>query len=438
MRRLCRRHPWSLAVPLAGSLVAMSAPARAADADAPESPAPAGAAPVTPVPVTTSVGAYNLRGVRLHTDTAGWGVSFYGFAELDTIYDSTRSFADGEINNTLARPHTYAGDNPEVQFTVRNSRIGFDVRAPDVGSMRTTGNVEMDFFGSQASSTEGDLYTNSVIRLRHFYLKFQTPVVDILAGQYHDLYGWGGAGFYPNTVAFLPLLGEIYHRDPQFRVSKVFGGQAVSFEMAVAAVRPGQRDAALPDGQAGMLLKVNGFKGAAAPGASRPVSAPFAVGVSALGRRLSVTDFSATPGNEHTAYAGGVAGNIFLPIVPAHGPDHEDLSNALSLTLEGSMETGAADLYPGLTGGVSFPSLPNPQNYLPVPLYTPNIDPGLVTYDSFNTLHTINWSSAVANLHYHLPFGEGKRVWVSFTGAVIQSNNSVELTPVQGSAFVWN
>jgi hypothetical protein len=422
-------------MPFAGCLFAttLSArPAHAADADASPAPPPASA------PITPTVGTYNLRGVVLRSDPAGWGASLYGFAEIDSMYDTTRSFNEGEVNNTLARPHTYAGDNPRMQFTVRNSRFGFDVRAPDVGSLRTTANVEMDFFGTQAAADEGDLYTNAAIRVRHFYVKLQTPVVDFLAGQYHDLYGWGGAGFYPNTVAFLPLLGEIYHRDPQFRLSKAFGGQAATFEIAVAAVRPGQRDAALPDGQAGMMLKVNGFRGAAAPGASRPVSAPFAVGISALGRRFSVTDFSQTPGNDHVTYGGGVAGNIFLPIIPAHGPDKEDLGNALSMTLEGSMETGAADMYPGLTGGVLFPSLPNPQPLVPVPTYTPNVDPGLVTYDSSDTLHTINWSSAVANLHYHFPFGEGRRLWLSFTGAIIQSNNAVQLTPSTGQANVWN
>ncbi len=378
------------------------------------------------------------RGIPLRVEGGGWSVSLYGFAELDTMYDTTRSFSDGAGNNTLARPHTYAGDNPELQMSVRNSRFGFDMRAPDVGKVKTSGVLEMDFFGSQASSTEGDLFTNPTLRLRHFYLKIETPVVDVLAGQYHDLFAWGGAGFYPNSVSYLPLLGEVYHRNPQFRLSKVMGSDAVSVEVAVAAVRPAQRDSALPDGEAGIRLNINDFKGAATPGASRPISAPFGVGISAIGRRLSVTDFSAQPGNDHVVFGGGLAGNIFLPIIPAHGPDKEDLSNALSLTVEGSMGSGIADMYPGLTGGVLLPSLPNPQDVVPVPTYTPNVDPGLVTYDSYDVLHTINWSAAVANLHYHFPFGEGKRLWLSFTGSVIQSSNSVDLTPVQGKSLVWN
>ena len=55
-------------------------------------------------------------------------------------------------------------------------------------------------------------------------MKVETPAVDVLVGLYHDLFAWGGAGFYPTTIAFLPLLGEVYHRNPQLRLSKTFGG----------------------------------------------------------------------------------------------------------------------------------------------------------------------------------------------------------------------
>jgi hypothetical protein len=442
MRRISRRHPWSPAVPFTAFVVAAAAAvvprmSLAADATSSSSAAAAESSETSVVqPVAPAVS--KSRGIPLQVEAAGWGLSLYGFAEFDAMYDTTRSFSDSVGNNTLARPDTVAGDNPRVQFTVRNSRFGFDMHAPDAGKVKTSGVIEMDFFGTQASTSEGTLFDEPVLRLRHFYVKMETPILDFLAGQYHDLFGWGGAGFYPNSVAFLPLLGEIYHRNPQFRVSKVFGGNAVSVEVAIAAVRPGQRDSALPDGEAGIKLNVNDFRGAATPGASRPISAPFGVGISAIGRRLSVTDFSQTPGNDHVAYAGGIAGNIFLPIIPAHGPDKEDLSNALTLTVEGSMGSGINDLYPSLTGGVLFPSLPNPQGLVPVPLYTPNIDPGIATFDSSDVLHTINWSSAVAGLHYHFPIEDGRRLWLSVNGSIISSSNAKDLTPATGQSQVWN
>src|SRR5271166_3361429 len=288
MRGLSRWRRRLFAVSLATASVAIGPQVRAAGPEAPS--LDQSVAPPAPGPTTFSAEPpLRLRGIPITTGSSGWGLSLYGFAELDGIFDSTRSFTDGAVNNTLARPDTYAGDNPRVQGTVRNSRLGFDVRAPDFGDLKMAANVEMDFFGSQASAAEGDLYTNAVLRLRHFFVKVSNPVVDVLAGQYHDLYGWGGAGFYPNTIAFLPLLGEIYHRNPQLRLSKVLGGSAATLEIAVAAVRPAQRDSALPDGEAGILFKLHNFRGASVPGASRPQSAPFGVGVSAIGRRLSVT-----------------------------------------------------------------------------------------------------------------------------------------------------
>jgi hypothetical protein len=375
------------------------------------------------------------RGIRLGNGGSGWDVSLYGFAEVDGMYDTTQSFNESVTNNTLARPRTYAGDNPRLQFTIRNSRLGLDMHAPTYESIRTSGVVEMDFFGSQASTAENDLFTTPILRLRHFYVKVESPVVNVLIGQYHDLFAWGGAGFYPNTVAFLPVLGQIYHRNTQVRLSEAIDGRAVGLEVAVAAVRPVQRDSATPDLQAGIKLSINGWRGASTPGANRPTSAPFAIGLSGVERRLSVTDFSFTPGNQHKVTATGGAADIFVPVIPARG---DDLSNALSVTAEATTGTGISDLYPGLTGGVQFPTLPNPNNLLPVPVYTPNIDTGITTYDAFSQLHTISWKGVVINAHYHLPFGEGKRVWISGTYSFIQSSNDVELTPVQGRPFVWD
>jgi len=294
----------------------------------------------------------------------------------------------------------------------------------------------MDFFGEEPPALkQNESYTSGPLRMRHFYVKVETPIVDVLAGQYHDLFAWGGAGFYPNTVAFLPLLGQVYHRNPQLRISKSVQTDDVGFEIAAAVVRPVQRDAALPDMQGGVRLDLNGWRGASAPGASRPIAAPASVGLSGVVRRLSVTDFSSTPGNPQTASAWGFAANAFVPVVPA---DHDDLSNALSVTGEFTVGSGISDLYPGLTGGVGFPALPNPNNEQAPPIYTPNIDPGIATFDASNTLKTVAWRALVVGAHYHFPFSHGKTLWVSGTYSMVQSSNSLTLTPIQSRYFVWN
>ncbi len=372
----------------------------------------------------------------LSVEVNGWKASVYGFAELDFMQDSTQSYVEGSLNNTLARPNTVAGDNPRSQFTARNSRLGFIASAPEMGGIKATSVMEIDFFGSQpVESSQNDFYTNGPLRMRLFYLKLETPIVDVIAGQYHDLFAWGSFGFYPNTDAFLPLLGEVYHRNPQARLSKTLHAGAVDLQIAVAAVRPASRDSGYPDGQGGIRLAVLPWEGANTQGAGRPIVAPMALGISGIVRRLSVNDFSATPSNPQTATAWGVAGNLFLPIVPARG---QNMSNAISVTLEGTMGTGISDLYPGLTGGVGFPQLPNPNMNVAVPTYIPNIDPGIATFDGASLLQTVNWRTFVGNLQYHLPIADGKKVWVSGTYSIIRSTNVAQLVPEAGRPFAWD
>lgn len=407
-------------------------PAEKAEAKAVVAPVSAPA----PAPVVESAEVEEDKTSPLSFGTGGWTGTLYGFVELDIMSDSTQSYGESATGLTLARPNTPAGDNPRTQVTARNSRLGFKLQAPEWNRVKTSAVIEFDFFGEQSLATkQGEVYTAGPARMRHFYVKMETPIIDVLAGQYHDLFAWGGAGFYPNTVAFLAVPGEIYHRNAQLRLSKTLKSGAVDFEVAAAVVRPAQRDAVMPDLQGGLKLNVNGWRGASTPGASRPVSAPMAIGVSGLARRFSVTDFAQSPANPQTGNGYGFAANVFIPVIPAPG---KDLSNALSVTGEFTTGSGISDMYTGLTGGVGFPALPNPQNLQAAPVYTPNIDPGIVTFDASNRLQAIKWTGVVLNAQYHLPIADGKTVWVSGTYTYLKSSNSVSLTPIQGKPFVFD
>ena len=70
-------------------------------------------------------------------------------------------------------------------------------------------------------------------------MRLETPAVDVLVGQYHDLFAWGGQGFYQNSVAFLGVAGEIYHRNPQVRLSRKWQAGNAQVDLAVAARAPG-------------------------------------------------------------------------------------------------------------------------------------------------------------------------------------------------------
>jgi hypothetical protein len=386
------------------------------------------AAPVAPGPGDSSA--------TKPPEAAGVTASVYGFVELDLMHDSTQSFSEAIVNNTMVRPSTLAGDNPRTQFSARDSRVGVKLAAPAYGAVRTSALIEADFFGNQPTPSSEDATTvGANVRLRHAFVKFETPVLDVLAGQTHDLFGWGGAGFYPATVAFLGVPGEVYHRDPQLRLSKTLTGSAATFEIAAAAVRPAQRDGEIPDGQGGLRLAINQWKGASAQGASLPKAAPLSIGVSGIYRRFSVPAFTSMTANPNKANGWGASVNLFLPIIPAKG---DDLGNSLSATGEATVGQGIANLYTGLTGGVLFPALPNPMMTLPVPTYNPDIDEGLVTYDAAGKLHAVKWRALVVGLQYRAPFGKGRKLGLSAIASQIESTNVDLLTPQQGLPSVFS
>jgi hypothetical protein len=371
----------------------------------------------------------------------GWSVQLYGFAALNVMHDSTQSFGTASGNTILQRVGTFRGNHNQLQFTARDSRFGLHINAPETEWVKASATVEADFGAVLPTEVnEQTSFTQAPLRMRHYYLAAKTPIVDLLAGQYHDLFGWGGSGFYPSTIAFLGITGEIYHRQPQFRVSKTVGGKAVDFEMAVAAARPVQKGSGIPDMEAGLRLAINGWKGIGQQGYGRPQLNPLSVGVSGIGRRFEVAQFVEFPGGSNTANGWGFAANAFLPVIPAKSA--KDRSNALSITGEFSTGTGISDMYNGdLTGGALFPVLPNPQQRSqpdnPPPIFPQNIDSGIVTYDANGKLQTIDWQGFVVGAQYYLPVLQG-RIWISGNYSQVKSGNIVKLTPIPARSSVYS
>ncbi len=180
-----------------------------------------------------------------------FATTLYGFVELDTMHDSTLSFTDLPGNGAVARPGTYNGSHGRTTFGVRNSRIGFRFKGPDSDNIKTSALAEMDFLGNQPLGapapggtppvSEAAFFNNPTFRVRHFMLKMETPIVDVMAGQYWELFGWQSY-FHPNTVELQGVPGQIYSRTPQLRLSKIIKTDAVNVEVAIAALRPPQRN----------------------------------------------------------------------------------------------------------------------------------------------------------------------------------------------------
>jgi hypothetical protein len=394
-----------------------AAAAEAATAAAAE--ARSAAAPTESGPVPERPPVYGKRG--------DWFITPYGYARLDAIEDSTQSFEDGLQPSLIARVGTYAGDHRRTILTAKDSRLGLFVGAPTTRGIRSSAQVEFDFYGLvPTDARRQDSVIFGAVRIRHAFLKMETKVIDVVAGQTYDLFGWGGY-FFPGTVAYLGVPAEIYHRNPQLRLEKKLHHGGLELMAAVAAVRPGQRDAGIPDGQAGLKLSYDGWRGAATPGFGRPFLAPVCIGLSGVVRSFELPAFRAEPGSQSVKTTGyGLAASALLPIIPVRTLDR--LENSLTLTGEFSLGRGIADMYTGMDGGSRLPLLPNPSMAAPALQYPADVDPGLVTFDRNFNLATIGWRAVVVGLRYHLPIDAG-RVWLSGTYSRVWSDDIKALTP---------
>jgi hypothetical protein len=447
--------------------LAMAArPARAADepppppateggpADAPAgappaaTPPPADAAPpvlpVVPTPTAPAPGANAPTGswfdrpaltLTIPQGSRKWSVTFYGFVEADYIGDSTRSYNDAIGSALVAHSYTYDGTVGRTQFSMRNTRIGLAFQSPEVGSVRPSALIEGDFFGSQPSPPTGvsetTFYDSPTFRIRHAYLKLDGGLVDVLAGQTYDVFGWQNY-FFPCSAEFLGLPNQVFSRNTQLRLSRTFGADGpISVDIAASAGRPAQRDSQIPDLEAGLRLSVNGWKGITTPGNVRTVAAPLSIGVSGISRQFKANAFLPPPTQSSNSISGwGVSVDALIPVIPA--ADANDRRNRLTLT--GSFVTGAgiADL---LTtgGGATFPALLNPAQQSPPPQYAPDIDNGLVTFDvQTGVLHAINWYAYKAGLQYYLPVLDGRLLFAA-NYTYSHSNNLHQLFKTGGA-----
>jgi hypothetical protein len=371
-----------------------------------------------------------------------WATTLYGFVEADTIYDTTQSLSDASGMALIARPGTYAGDNDRTQFSIRNSRIGLRFKAPEFHDIRVSAQAEMDFQGTQlpvcysnqpstsatsptvssACGTESAFFTSPTLRVRHMNLKVETPIVDILMGQYWQLFGWQSA-YNPNTVEIQGIPGELYGRTPQVRISKTVKTEPVTLEIAIAALRPPQRNSATPEGQAGLRLAVNGWTGVQTIGATGTSIQPASIAVTGDMKNVRLQGFpSSTPANyTQSRVSTAIAVDAFLPIIPGH---RHKKGNSLSFTGEYATGYGISDQYSGLTGGATIPVPANTAMAALPPAYAQDIDNGIVTFDKSFNLQFIQWHSTIVGLQYYLPGMAGK-VFVSTNFSYTGSDNLI-------------
>ncbi|HEX2686495.1 MAG TPA: hypothetical protein VHN14_07750 [Kofleriaceae bacterium] len=393
-----RAQPASPALPAPDVPPPESPPAAPADPAA--TAAPAGSAPPSEARLLEAKPAEAKPPAKAPAVTSKWDTTLYGFVEGDTIYDSTQGLNDNAGNSAVPRKGSYAGNHGQTTMGARNSRIGYRISAPAVDDIKASAQLEMDFVGNQPPGiSESAFFASATFRVRHLNVKLETPIVDVLIGQSWQLFGWQTL-YQPATVQIQGIPGEVFSRSPQIRLSKKLACDPVSLELAVAAARPPQRASATPDGQAGIKLNLDSVKAFHTAGSTGTALDSASIGVSVVGRRFAVDEFTAAPHSQVVRNGYGLSIDALIPVVPATKEHHDN-----ALTLLGSFVTGAgtADLYSGLSGGVSQPALPNPGMTTPAPTYTPNIDNGLALFSADGTLHPMQWTSYLVGAQYYLP-----------------------------------
>ena len=371
-----------------------------------------------------------------------WSVTLFGAVQADYIVDSTRSYDEYLGPVLVARSDTYEGTVGRTQFTARSTRFGLVLESPMIGGVTPSAAFLGDFSGNQpgvpypnnpnnnetinnSRLSEINYYNSPSFRIRYAYLTLRSRVVDLVAGETVDVFGW--QSFYSLcSLSWVP--NQITSRNPQLRVSKSFGvGGPVSLDVALEAARPAQRDAQVPDGMGALRLSVNGWKGVTTPGNSVTIASPLSFSVSGVTRQFKVNAFTPPPTQSSNHTVGwGVSFDLFLPVIPAANAD--DRTNKLTLISSFVYGTGIADLMVA-GGGARFPTLPNSMQYNPPPVYNPDIDNGLVTFDSTGVVHSIDWWTAKAGLQYYAP----GRLIFALNATYAHSNNLAKLYPRGGA-----
>lgn len=145
---------------------------------------------------------------------AAWAdvdIQFYGTLRVDASYDSSR-MDEGNFAKWVIQEKTNKNDN-EFNMSAKQSRLGLKVSGPDDGITKTSGQLEIDFFGNGEENKANP-------RMRHAFMKVEWPQsrFEILAGQTWDVI----SPLYPCTLndTVMWWTGNIGFRRPQLRFTK--------------------------------------------------------------------------------------------------------------------------------------------------------------------------------------------------------------------------
>ncbi len=139
-------------------------------------------------------------------------VQFYATIKLDASRDDSRTSA-GDFARWVESEGT-DGNDDEFNMTANQTRLGFLASGPAQAKIKTSGQVEADFYGQGAAENKPDLM------LRHAFVKAEWTDwnASLLAGQTSDII----SPLTPPTVNYSVCWwqGNIGYRRPQIRLTK--------------------------------------------------------------------------------------------------------------------------------------------------------------------------------------------------------------------------
>jgi len=168
-------------------------------------------------------------------------IQVYGNIRLDASYDSSQ-VEPGNYIKWVRRETVNRNDN-QFDMTANQTRLGLRLNGPDDGQIKTSGLVEIDFYGSGG----GENTANP--RMRHAYMKLEWPAerFEILAGQTWDVISPLNPYTLNDTVLW--WTGNIGYRRPQLRLTKSYAlSNNVDLKLEGAATRTiGRKDSSSID-----------------------------------------------------------------------------------------------------------------------------------------------------------------------------------------------
>lgn len=159
---------------------------------------------------------------------ANLDVQLYGKIKADAAFDTSR-VNTGNFARWVEHESTNRDDH-QLNITANETRLGLRFTGPGVGDAKTSGLIEMDFFGGGAENK-----ANPMLRHAYMQMDWAKQGLSLLAGQTWDVISPLNPTVLNYSVQW--WAGNIGYRRPQVRLTKVCdlgGGTSLKLETALA------------------------------------------------------------------------------------------------------------------------------------------------------------------------------------------------------------